>query len=228
VWRVTLLAECKELLRKENDRRIQEKQKHIELHLSWCKPPWFFLSPSVSAQIRLLSLLVIVKVCLCFVKCYSRVRRALRRDLSRKWTLVPAALWVDRNNGITVLLLPGVPFLKRHRTNAYWLRTVCHSVNIRRWVTTGHSEMLTACRWSHNTVYSNETFEGRPFYFLFFSFSGWGETEFTWYVGHCCPIVPAPIDRWWLWSSGWNENWQGKPKYWEKTCPSATLSTTNP
>jgi hypothetical protein len=42
------------------------------------------------------------------------------------------------------------------------------------------------------------------------------------------PIVPAPDDRWWWrWSSRWNENWQGKPKYWEKTCPSATLSTTN-
>jgi hypothetical protein len=42
------------------------------------------------------------------------------------------------------------------------------------------------------------------------------------------PIVPAPDDRWWLWSSRWNANWQGKPKYLEKTCPSATLSTTNP
>jgi hypothetical protein len=26
----------------------------------------------------------------------------------------------------------------------------------------------------------------------------------------------------------WNENWQGKPKYLEKTCPSAILSTTIP
>jgi hypothetical protein len=26
----------------------------------------------------------------------------------------------------------------------------------------------------------------------------------------------------------WNENWQGKPKYQEKTCPSATFFTTNP
>jgi hypothetical protein len=26
----------------------------------------------------------------------------------------------------------------------------------------------------------------------------------------------------------WNEDWQGKPKYSEKTCPSATLSTKNP
>jgi hypothetical protein len=42
------------------------------------------------------------------------------------------------------------------------------------------------------------------------------------------PIIPAPDDRWWVWSIRWNENWQGKPKYLEKTCPSATLSTTNP
>jgi hypothetical protein len=26
----------------------------------------------------------------------------------------------------------------------------------------------------------------------------------------------------------WNEDWQGKPKYSKKTCPDATLSTTNP
>jgi hypothetical protein len=49
------------------------------------------------------------------------------------------------------------------------------------------------------------------------------------YCGHFWPIVPAPDDRWgWLWSNWWNEDWQGKPKYSEKTCPSATLSTTNP
>jgi hypothetical protein len=30
---------------------------------------------------------------------------------------------------------------------------------------------------------------------FFFSFSRWGETESTWYVGHCWPIVPAPYDR---------------------------------
>jgi hypothetical protein len=43
------------------------------------------------------------------------------------------------------------------------------------------------------------------------------------------PIVSAPDDRWWwMWSSRWNEIWQGKPKYSEKTCTSATLSTRNP
>jgi hypothetical protein len=36
-------------------------------------------------------------------------------------------------------------------------------------------------------------------------------------------------DRWrWFWRNWWNEDWQRKPKYSEKTCPSPTLSTTNP
>jgi hypothetical protein len=75
------------------------------------------------------------------------------------------------------------------------------------------------------------TFVNTPHHmFSQFFFPGWGETdcESTWYVGHCWPIVPAPDDRWWLWSSWWDEDWQGKPKYSEKTCPSASLSTTNP
>jgi hypothetical protein len=42
------------------------------------------------------------------------------------------------------------------------------------------------------------------------------------------PIVVPPDDRWWwFWSNRCNENWQGKPKYSEKTCPSASMSTTN-
>jgi hypothetical protein len=31
-----------------------------------------------------------------------------------------------------------------------------------------------------------------------------------------------------MWSRRWNEKWQGNPKYSERNCPSATLSTTNP
>jgi hypothetical protein len=50
-----------------------------------------------------------------------------------------------------------------------------------------------------------------------------------WYCGHYWPVVPAPDDRWWwLWRNRWNEDWQGKLMYSEKTCPSTTLSTTNP
>jgi hypothetical protein len=42
------------------------------------------------------------------------------------------------------------------------------------------------------------------------------------------PTVPVLDDRWLVWSSRWNENWQGKPKCSEKTCLSATLFTSNP
>jgi hypothetical protein len=42
------------------------------------------------------------------------------------------------------------------------------------------------------------------------------------------PNVPTPDNRWWwIWSSPWNENRQGKAKYSEKTCPNSTLFTTN-
>jgi hypothetical protein len=77
--------------------------------------------------------------------------------------------------------------------------------------------------------YNSKYFPGHPFLILF-SVS-WGGVKLSplsmsatnW------PIVPLPDDRrWWMWSSRWNENWQGTPKYSEKTCPSASLSTTNP
>jgi hypothetical protein len=41
------------------------------------------------------------------------------------------------------------------------------------------------------------------------------------------PIVACPGWLWW-WRIWWNEDWQRKPKYSEKTRPSATLSTKNP
>jgi hypothetical protein len=41
------------------------------------------------------------------------------------------------------------------------------------------------------------------------------------------PIVPAPDDKW-VWGIRWNESWQGKPKYLDKSWTNATLSTTSP
>jgi hypothetical protein len=42
-----------------------------------------------------------------------------------------------------------------------------------------------------------------------------------WNRVHYWPVAPASDDDgWWVWSSRWNENWQGKPKYSEKSCPS--------
>jgi hypothetical protein len=63
---------------------------------------------------------------------------------------------------------------------------------------------------------------GRPYSFFLM---GWDEC--TWYWA----TVPNPDDRWWwwwLWSSRWNANWQGKPKYSEKTDHSIILPNTNP
>jgi hypothetical protein len=66
----------------------------------------------------------------------------------------------------------------------------------------------------HGIIYFNITF--------FFNASGVELCPL--YCGHFWPIVPAPDDRWGrLWSSWWNEDWQGKPKYSEKTRPAPLL-----
>jgi hypothetical protein len=54
------------------------------------------------------------------------------------------------------------------------------------------------------------------------------QTGSTRHRGHLLSYCACPG---WLWRwriIQWNEDWQGKQKYSEKTCPSATLSTTNP
>jgi hypothetical protein len=61
-------------------------------------------------------------------------------------------------------------------------------------------------------------------FFLLFS---WDETESTWYCGNYFACCTSPRWWWWLCSNQWNASWQGKRKYSEKTCPSATLSTTD-
>jgi hypothetical protein len=58
---------------------------------------------------------------------------------------------------------------------------------------------------SHNGGWSpNWTHSARPPFLAYFTCLGW----------------------FWGWTTWWNEDWQGKPKYSEKTCPSATLSNT--
>jgi hypothetical protein len=47
----------------------------------------------------------------------------------------------------------------------------------------------------------------------------------TRHVGHWMAYCTCP-GLWW-WRIWWDVDWQGKPKYSEKTCPSATLSTRN-
>jgi hypothetical protein len=64
-------------------------------------------------------------------------------------------------------------------------------------------------------------------FFNFICIVGGGvQTASTRHVGHLLAYCTCP--GWlWEWRIWWNE-WQGKPKYSEKTCHDATLSTTNP
>jgi hypothetical protein len=61
-------------------------------------------------------------------------------------------------------------------------------------------------------------------FFLNSHSGGWGP---SWVHSARRPLNGLLYWLWW-WRICWNEDWQGKPKYSEKTCPSATLSTTNP
>jgi hypothetical protein len=89
----------------------------------------------------------------------------------------------------------------------------CQYYNMRKW------EEL---KWSN--MQSRSLFYFILFYFLLFVV-GWDWV--SWYCGNYWPTVPAPDDRWY-WRNWWNKDWQGKPKYSEKACPSATLFTTSP
>jgi hypothetical protein len=64
-----------------------------------------------------------------------------------------------------------------------------------------------------------------------FLFEYWGRWSPYWVHSALQPLlVYCTCPGWlWGWKSLWNERvWQERPKYSEKTCPDATLSTTNP
>jgi hypothetical protein len=65
-------------------------------------------------------------------------------------------------------------------------------------------------------------------YVFFFNSHNGGWNPY-WVHSACRPLVAYCTCPGWLWGwrIWWNKNWLGKPKYSEKTCPSATLSTTN-
>jgi hypothetical protein len=114
-----------------------------------------------------------------------------------------------------------VPFETRHPTIV--CRIACPVRGSVRWTST---DLRSFCNinWNAGTQQVTSSNNPSPSH----SFLGWGETESTWYVGHYLAYCASPGYRWRMWSSRWNENWQGKPKSLEKTCSSATLSTPNP
>jgi hypothetical protein len=81
---------------------------------------------------------------------------------------------------------------------------------------------------SHKTLFFTATaIRPQVLHIALHSGGGGGfQTGSTRHVGHSLAYCTCP--GWlWGWRIWWNE-WQGKPKYSEKTCPGATLSTTNP
>jgi hypothetical protein len=63
--------------------------------------------------------------------------------------------------------------------------------------------------------------------FLNWYSGGWSPIGSTRHCGHQQAYCASPELLWW-WRNWWNYDWHGKPKYSEKTSPSAALSTTNP
>jgi hypothetical protein len=79
------------------------------------------------------------------------------------------------------------------------------------------------------SVHRTANYEWWNFFFFFLIRIVWGGVQAgaTRHVGHWMAYCTVPGWLWW-WRIWWNEDWQGKPKYSEKTCPNAIMSTTNP
>jgi hypothetical protein len=81
-------------------------------------------------------------------------------------------------------------------------------------------------RLHHTNIPINTLKSEMPQFSFFFPWGGLRRSPFgTSAINYL--IVPVSGNRL-IWSIWWNENWQGKLKYSEETCPSATFSTINP
>jgi hypothetical protein len=112
--------------------------------------------------------------------------------------------WVLGNPAVNIVMSIGIHFL---RTRANQLDSCWRTLRI----------LIEMVRES-----------GKEFLSLVPSLVSWNEGETVSNVSATVwPIVPAPDNWWWrVCSSRWND-WQGTPKYSEKTCSSAALSTIN-
>jgi hypothetical protein len=94
-----------------------------------------------------------------------------------------------------------------------------------------HARGTSVSRWLQTAFFNGINVWAVRTHFLVIAwlFIVWGGVQAgsTRHVGHWMTYCTCPGWLWWG-RNLWNENWQGKPKYSETTCPSATLSTTNP
>jgi hypothetical protein len=100
------------------------------------------------------------------------------------------------------------------------------SASIRQYTNANSCQINVTNWWSPNGNASYLIFMFFIIIFFIYIVGGGVQTGSTRHVGHLLAYCTCP--GWlWGWRIWWNE-WQGKPKYSEKTCPGATLSTTNP
>jgi hypothetical protein len=89
--------------------------------------------------------------------------------------------------------------------------------------TSGPCAYLHTCKQRYKGSY---TF-ANDFKMTYFFYYWWGGTKSLGTAATSGLLyTPQMMDEDDFWSNWWNKNWQGKPKCSEKTCPSATLSTT--
>jgi hypothetical protein len=125
-------------------------------------------------------------------KCLGTARDLLRPPTLRPLSLVIPFFFFVHWSGMTAIRPYMVHVFGRFHVpiDPNWATVSCSNSRV---------EPLTAmnsnsCSENNPSIYFNYCILFSPSLFLF-SFSGWGETESTWYVGHCFPIVPAPDDR---------------------------------
>jgi hypothetical protein len=120
-------------------------------------------------------------------------------------------------------------YLEYRELQCFELRPECHLQHVLQ--SLSYVTVSAVQIWKQNRV----PWDNYPHHFcvwdlnVLFQFLGLG---WDWVHFVCRPLFgllhqPHMIDDN-VWSRWWNKNWQGKLKYSGKTCPSATLSTTNP
>jgi hypothetical protein len=121
----------------------------------------------------------------------------------------------------------GINVFRNGGNRSVWLE-VCATGEQAPWVLLWSVCCILRSRFQAQQRASHHIDNPHPFLTFFLFLVGWYWV--SWYCGHYWPIVPGPDDRWWWYCGeiGGMKIVQGKPKYSEETCPSATLSTTNP
>jgi hypothetical protein len=129
-----------------------------------------------------------------------------------KWSSVNTSRQVTYRNTISYLLRPSIYCNNNRLKKLIW---ISWKMNVLKRRTTLNTDSNLTFNWNELIYLQDKSFRWRYRFYLhmslllyFFLFGLWGYYHSS---------------RRWLWRSRWNVDWQGKPKFSEKTCPSATF-----